>query len=340
MPHLPPRQAAMLKIARRLQQQIRPRHTPHQYQLENLTQTIVYHSQLLSRAVNLCHAARGRNWSVAAASLHNRQVDILRRLFCHLRESEHCLAPLPAAPRPLSLREIYEDLAALEHEFDPVRIERACVSVVTDDIELEDVYLGPFRIDLHLNRLVDRCDAYAFTIVALDPHPAAGSDDVPHPHVKDGQLCAGEATVPIAQALAQGRLLDAFLAVSSVLHTYNPGSPYIALADWHAGIRCADCGSRTPEDDISYCEDCEQDYCNDCISCCDICQTSVCRSCLDEDTLSHQLVCRHCRRTCLACSRTVDSDSFDDDTELCPECHEAQEQQEEQTTEQSLPLNS
>jgi hypothetical protein len=199
---------------------------------------------------------------------------------------------------------------------------------VTDSIELEDVYLGEFRLELHLDRLREHADVSAFDVVALDPHPPGSSQDVSHPHVRDNQLCAGDAIGPIAKALTDGRFCDAFLAVSSVLHEYNPHSPYVSLENWR-GVACADCGSLTNEDSRYYCQDCGQDYCDDCYSTCDICESSFCRGCLEEDKESGRYCCRSCRQNCQRCGRIVDADSFDEATNLCPECLDQRQNSEE-----------
>src|SRR5678815_5899637 len=103
------------------------------------------------------------------------------------------------------------------------------------------------RDRLYLDRMAEHADASALDIVAIDPNPAATSEDTTHPHVRDHQLCAGDATVPIKAALREGRICDAFLAVNAVLHHYNPGSAYVSLDEW-SGTPCADCGRITDEE--------------------------------------------------------------------------------------------
>jgi hypothetical protein len=187
---------------------------------------------------------------------------------------------------------------------------------------------------LHLDRLVRQANATAFEIVALTPNPPDCSEDVTHPHVRDGQLCAGEATDPIARALEQGRIADAFLAVRSVLQTYNAGSPFVSLSDWH-GQPCSECGGTVHDDEGYHCEQCGQTCCEDCTGWCDVCESSFCRSCLEEDIESGRMCCRSCRHRCDACNRIVDSRSFVEETGLCPECHEEHLNEQENEHEQS-----
>ena len=72
------------------------------------------------------------------------------------------------------------------------------------------------------------------------PNPASTNSDVIHPHVKDGELCAGDAKAPINAALASGRLADAFLIIQSTLTDLQRRSAYVKLDQWH-GVPCSDC---------------------------------------------------------------------------------------------------
>jgi hypothetical protein len=300
----------------------------HDRGLDSALDNVLYHAELLIQHAQACRNARGRGWHAAAIQLDNRIVDDLHRLQYATTEAQNQVRRPTVLPQP-KLRDLYEELTQLQQEFVKVTIDpkHHLLAVVTDSIELEGVYLGEFRLELHLDRLRERADVSAFEVVALDPNPPDSSQDVTHPHVRDNQLCAGEATGPIAQALKDGRFCDAFLAVSSVLHEYNPHSPYVNLENWQ-GVACADCGSLTNEDERYYCEECDRDYCEDCYSTCDICESSFCRGCLEEDKQSGKYCCRSCRQNCQRCGRIVDADSFDEATNLCPECLEERQRSE------------
>jgi hypothetical protein len=291
----------------------------------------------LERHLKRCRLARRHNWAAAEAAEQRSLADQLRHLYYLTAEAVTRGQP-PKAPMHPTPRDLYQELIQLRDEFSDVDIQPGVISVVTEPVELEGVHLGTFRIELRTGYLADRKDSNAFNIVALDPHPAAADDSVVHPHVRDGQLCAGEATTPIAYALADGRLCDAFLAVHGVLQHYNPGSPYVRLDEWE-GQACADCGCIVNNDGRYWCEDCQQDYCGDCFSCCEICDASCCRGCLEQDRESDRLCCRRCQRRCSSCSRIVDIDSFVEETELCPACHEdhLNEQEEESNDDQEQP---
>jgi len=104
------------------------------------------------------------------------------------------------------------ELQQLEVEFGDLEFDcqGQTISVSTGPITLEDVYLGPFRICLCWERLSHCTGSACFDIVALDPHPSGPNEAVTHPHVKEEELCAGDAAVPLQKALAQGRLADSY----------------------------------------------------------------------------------------------------------------------------------
>lgn len=254
--------------------------------------------------------AVGRCWYAAAeqtaASAHRA-----------LHEVPYCLTELHASAERCqvklsSQRDILADLRQLETEFGGAKYDpqRQTLSVTTEAIELEDVYLGDFQIILQLARLGDRRAAYH--VIALNPHPAGCNSLVTHPHVSDEHLCEGDAMAPIASALAQGRLCDFFLLVRSVLTTYNRYSPYVALEEWY-GRSCHDCGSSVNDDDICHCQSCEQDFCDGCISYCRCCDDSYCLGCLQECPICEERTCSSCMTTCRECGQ-----------ELCQTCREGE----------------
>jgi hypothetical protein len=204
-----------------------------------------------------------------------------------------CLAP----------GEIYAELVGLFAEFDDVEcnLRQRTISVVTEPVVLDDVHLGPFRIELDLEYGDDGLPDYS--VSPTDPHPATCDDEVTHPHVRDGGLCAGEGTVPIRRALEDGRLGDFFRIISQVLHTYNPGSAYVELDEWE-GDSCAACGTSVAEDELVRCwassesvccecavncPECGHDFAPDRTEVCEGCEDPYCTNCLDEG------LCHACR---------------------------------------------
>lgn len=240
----------------------------------------------------------------------------------------------PPAPVP-DLSDWIRDLRQLEAEFGPVTIRWTdqVLRVITEPIVLGGIHLGPFAIEFGWESSRRFQGARSFEIVAIEPNPALGREDVIHPHVDGGRLCAGDAADSLRQAVEEGRIADAFLIVKSVLAHYNPGSPYVPLAEWN-GFHCSNCGRRRDADERSGCQGCGVDLCDECtgscyrcseIRCadclipCAICDDRFCRNC-QLDTDSGRLVCNDCRTTCSRCRAVLATDEWDEESGCCGEC--------------------
>jgi hypothetical protein len=289
--------------------------------LAETVQAILDDRQSLDAAWQRLQKARRHGWELAAGQILPDLVHEAGQLQARL---ERLLSYRnPSRPDPPTLRSLVADLQQLQQEFEEVEIPpgKSLVIARTEAIELEDVYLGRFAIELHLERLAGSVDVRCFDCVALDPNPATSNDAVTHPHVQDKSLCPGDASVPIAQALKQGRIADAFCLVRSVLRTYNPSSPYVALDSWN-GEYCHDCERTVDPDDIGTCEHCENQFCSGCTETCDLCEQSCCRGCIEFDSVSRKSCCPDCRHICDGCDRIVDIDSYNTESEFCPECEQ------------------
>jgi hypothetical protein len=297
--------------------------------LSRLAQSVEASHTRVQRTWRLVSTAERRGWPAAARhvaehlllevqSLHGSANDLLLR-----QQQLHQATQQQLDQPPPCLRLLVDELQQLEEEFESVeyRLREGLICVQTEPIVLEELELGPFSIELHLKRLGRHADSSCFQCVALKPNTPAHNSSVTHPHVQDCHLCAGEATLPIANALQQGRICDAFCLVYAVLREYNSGSPYVAIDEWE-GARCDDCECAVDRDQLSCCEACERDVCTECMGFCDVCETSCCRGCLDRDERSQRNCCPDCRSTCSKCGRTVDADSFVVENELCPQCEE------------------
>jgi len=86
---------------------------------------------------------------------------------------------------------LFAELKQLQQEFGNLHFdgENNSISVETDPIELDGLYLGPFRIEPHLNKLRELYGTSPYCVVALDPHPAATDQTVTNPHVSNERLC-------------------------------------------------------------------------------------------------------------------------------------------------------
>jgi len=244
----------------------------------------------------------------------------------------------PLAPLP-RLIDVFAELRQLESEFDDFAIDLKLrtVSAVVGPVVLEGVRLGRFRLTLDVGRLEPDSHDGCFLVDALEPNPAAGERNITHPHVSDGRVCAGEAEIPFAAALRQGRLFDAFALLRAVLNHYAPDSPYVPLKDW-GGVNCPECGKSGPADELTSCMSCRREVCNDCSSYCRCCDTTRCDDCLEPcevcrlqccggclEELDERNVCEHCRKACKECGDTFATDRLDRTTGLCKGCRESAE---------------
>ncbi|MDZ4688082.1 MAG: hypothetical protein SH850_23660 [Planctomycetaceae bacterium] len=230
------------------------------------------------------------------------------------------------APEPPALRTLYEELCALDDEFEDVEIDlkTTTLRVQTSDIVLEDLNLGPFDLIWDWGRPSSQT---ALTVDALEPHRPESRSDITHPHVLGSILCEGEASRPLEQALAEGRLCDYFLIVRQTLQTYNPQSAYVAIADW-TGFRCRGCDDSVSADDLCSCQSCGDEACTDCSLSCAQCGRTSCRCCLQncsdclddfcprcwpDDVRPRESVCSNCR---VAAEATPEENTADETNEL------------------------
>ncbi|MCE5328057.1 MAG: hypothetical protein LLG01_16750 [Planctomycetaceae bacterium] len=313
----------MAKVAQLIVQQVTSVHNSRLGVIGQKACRVLEDMQALQRCRSRLDTCLWRGWLGAAKSVAEEFQSLTRNLPHELDQLKSALEHRDGhMPR---LRDVFEDLQQLENEFGEIRWcqERKILAVTTEYIVLEDIQLGPFEIRLDISRLNRLPSDRPYSIVALEPHPAASNDSITHPHVSDEILCAGNAGAAIVTTLSTGRICDFFVLVRSVLTTYNPNSPYVSLDRWE-GVACEDCGYTVGSDDTYYCTSCEQDYCGDCISSCHNCQDSTCRSCLEECPICGDSYCRSCMTRCPDCRQAICSTCLDNRS--CS-CHE--EEQEE-----------
>jgi len=229
-----------------------------------------------------------------------------------------------------SLSAIAAELWALQQEFDDVEFngEEDALCVVTEPITLEDTYLGRFRVALYLGSLRELYQKTPYFVMAVDPHPAATDYAVTHPHVTNDVLCEGDGAAAIRAALETGRLVDFFTMVRSILTTYNPDSPYVALSDWE-GVSCYECGYVMDSESSYYCTYCENAICDECSSVCAGCSEIVCKSCAGTCEICDSSLCPQCaKKQCSECESVCCESCLDDG--LCPVCKEERDKHEEE----------
>jgi hypothetical protein len=306
-----------LRLATRIHNQLTARHRFEAGDRISRIRTMAGACDRVSRLGRLLERCRDRGWSVATGCLLGQMERVAGDALYELRQLQHEIAAVQRSEPP-TLADLVDELYQLDQEFDTVQIgERGhTLTVHTEPITLEEVALGPFAIELDLTTM-DRSRP-RYEIEALEPNPASGNDDVPHPHVQSGRLCEGEATAALTAALQQGRLCEFFLIVGQVLRTYNPSSPYVKLEDWDSA-GCHECNYRG---DLSMCDVCHRDYCDECHVWDDHAEKTACLNCSG--------ICQHDNRrhhpdsieTCDDCGETFCTEHLDEHSR-CPACAEA-----------------
>lgn len=273
--------------------------------------------------------ALSRDWFVAAersCKIIDRQLGEIPFLASNLRSL------LERRDREVpNLSGIAAELWALQQEFDDVEFNGGenALCVVTEAISLEDIYLGPFRIALYLDSLREMYQKVPYFVTAVDPHPAATDDAITHPHVSNDVVCEGDGAAAIRTALETGWLVDFFCMVRSILTTYNPDSPYVALSDWE-GVSCYECGYVMDSESCYYCNCCENPVCDECSAVCATCGDIVCKSCAGTCEICESSLCSQCvKAKCIACESVCCKSCLDDG--LCPDCREERDNDEEET---------
>jgi hypothetical protein len=274
------------------------------------------------RAMDLVRQIRRADlhrWNLAAAKLREELKYELTTLQGQLIELDRSLAPSSPSSYKAQPTDIWQDLISLDDHFESMSfdVRGNYLSVTTEPITLEGHYLGPFEIRLDLRRLSEDSP---YRVIALDPHPAASREGVTHPHVSDESLCEGEGRTAVRQALSQGRLLDFFQLVVSLLRTYNRESPFVELTQWN-GERCGDCWETVAVEVRYECQRCEDTVCSECQTACGDCEGNFCSSCICRCAVCHEPYCGGCLSNCVGCPRVICTNCLDDQ-ERCPHCHE------------------
>lgn len=295
-------------------------------ELARQLESLVGHIERLDTESRKMSVALRRNWLAAADRCLTRARNALNDLSYSISRVQKLTATPRRKTPTLSL--IVDELRQLEDEFGGVEFEKAdnSLSVTTESITLEDVALGPFRIQLELDRLGELYYSNPYRVIALDPNPAASDSAVTHPHVSGEKLCEGEGCAAIRAAIEEGRICDFFTLVRSILNTYSADSPYVALHEW-SGASCYDCGYTMNSEDCYYCEHCQHDYCSDCSGYCHSCDRSVCLGCGGPCSNCEEFVCSSCIGKCDQCEKVFCKSCLEES--LCQDCREEMENEDE-----------
>jgi hypothetical protein len=145
--------------------------------------------QGLYRKLDRC---RCRNLPAAAGYLRQRSIRVLPEMLWEIQQLQRILARPEASAPPLA--DLVAEIRQIEQEFGSYQYDRSkgILSVTTEPIELANIDLGPFQVNLHLANLACLGHRGLYDVQAIEPHPAAGDSGVTHPHVSHGQLCEGD----------------------------------------------------------------------------------------------------------------------------------------------------
>ena len=245
--------------------------------------------------------AQRRGWDSAALKLERQLKTGVTQLIQELTTLHGELSSDTSPQQISSVRELYAELRSLEEEFGELQLDLRAqtISVSTEPIKLEGVYLGPFEIRLnYANLKMDNGSPYR--VFATDPHPAFTNDCVTHPHIQSDVVCEGDGRQVIRRSLEQGRLFDFFTMVASLLRTYNSDSPYVALSDWDS-IECTECADVIAATEQTRCDNCEITLCTGCAKDCLDCDCPFCHECLSYCDSCHGQCCSSCLQQCVQC---------------------------------------
>ena len=122
-------------------------------------------SEILFRRMRRAHQ---HGWQLAAQRLQRDLRDMLRRLHGEVIAIDRMLEPQHDERRATSIGDIHADVVALREEFDEVSFDQRgrTISVTTEPIELEGVYLGPFEIRLEWGNLPEG-HSHSYRVIAL-----------------------------------------------------------------------------------------------------------------------------------------------------------------------------
>ncbi len=281
----------------------------------------------VARWQRLISVARSRRYYGAEQSLGKRIRDALLDLHHEVDEALD-VAAMSAIPHPgVSIADIMQDMLAIQTDFPEYGFDstKQTIKITTETIEIDEVCLGAFRIELDLRHLGQSCP---YRVIAVDPNPSSSCDSTTHPHVQSETLCEGEGHGPIKLALAEGRLHDFFTIVNQILHTYNAHSAYTTLGDW-SGTECRDCGNTVDEDEIRSCDQCDGQICGECMCSCDGCSDTYCDDCVTTCQGCSDQFCGSCLASCDRCNQPFCQDCLTEDK--CDDC--VNKEDEESTSE-------
>ena len=179
----------LAKIAEAIRDQLKELKKHHYDKVHSLTGNVILNLGQLQMIQKGMKKAIDRNWDRATSKLAAKAQRVIRDTPHMLSELKRAIDITQTSVPPA--RQIYEELKQIQQEFCKLEYypEDEVISVFTEPIELEGIFLGEFEIRLQLPGLAKMQDGNYFRVAAFDPHPAACNYEVTHPHVSQEYLC-------------------------------------------------------------------------------------------------------------------------------------------------------
>lgn len=213
------------------------------------------------------------------------------------------------------IQSILDDLVYIQIEFGEIKYIDNILSVITDDIILEDFNFSEFEIFFP-----SKINKYKYVDVLVSPLDAklpCSDDDFPHPHVNKDILCPGDGLKALVRATRDIRVLDYFTIVNSILNTYGKDSPHLPIEYW-TGLICNNC------DDVAEnntCPFCAKITCDSCFDSCFNCSNEICELCINNNCYKcSTALCEGCSESiCSDCEEIFCTNCVDDSCASCSE---------------------
>src|SRR5262249_3875561 len=115
--------------------------------------------------------AKLRSWHLAAKAVADELIYEIPSVLHELTAMQDRLKSQTSELRISSVTDVYQDLVALDEEFEELEYSSDICSlcVTTEPIILQGVYLGPFEIQLKIRRASANTEG-SYSVVAKDPH--------------------------------------------------------------------------------------------------------------------------------------------------------------------------
>jgi len=170
-----------IRIASEIQRQLRKLNDHRVKEVRSTIPELLDFTERMKAAQRKLIACAAHSWKAAESKVLQNLESVLCEFPYYVQKIDRAIRPCNS--QVPSLKEIYLDLIHGKDEFGEIRYDRDedFLAITTEPIRLEGLHLGEFEIRLYIKEIgrLDASDSYS--VVALDPNPAAGNDSVSHP---------------------------------------------------------------------------------------------------------------------------------------------------------------